>query len=176
MSLDGFSRWASGALTPPVAAGRNGPMTRSVTAKPSVATMWDFMAITKALADENRVRMLLALRGRELCLCQIVELVVLASSTVSKHMSILRQSRLVEGRKTGRWMYYRLAGEGATELVQRTLALVLDTLADDPRAARDAERLREILQIDPQALCETQCAPQPSCGSSRKTSARRRSS
>jgi len=151
-------------------------MTKALAAKLSGATMWDFMAITKALADENRVRMLLALRGRELCLCQIVELVVLAPSTASKHMSILRQSRLVEGRKSGRWMYYRLAGEDASELVQRTLVLVLDSLADDPRVARDAERLKEILQIDPQALCESQCAPDESCSKSRKTSARRRSS
>ena len=53
--------------------------------------MRDFLAVTKALADETRVRLLLALRDHELCLCQLVELVALASSTVSKHMSILRQ-------------------------------------------------------------------------------------
>ncbi len=55
--------------------------------------MWDFMSITKALADENRVRMLLALQKQELCVCQIIELVKLAPSTVSKHMSILRAAR-----------------------------------------------------------------------------------
>lgn len=132
------------------------------------------MAITKALADENRVRMLLALRGRELCLCQIVELVVLAPSTASKHMSILRQSRLVEGRKSGRWMYYRLAGEEASELVQRALAWVLESLADDPRVLRDAERLEEILRIDPQSLCESQCPPERACGKTGKKAARGR--
>ena len=72
--------------------------------------MWDFMAVTKALADENRVRMLLALQKQELCVCQIIELVKLAPSTVSKHMSILRSAHLVDARKDGRWMYYRLAG------------------------------------------------------------------
>ena len=72
--------------------------------------MWDFMAVTKALADENRVRMLLALQKQELCVCQIIELVKLAPSTVSKHMSILRAARLVDARKDGRWMFYRLAG------------------------------------------------------------------
>jgi DNA-binding transcriptional ArsR family regulator len=135
--------------------------------------MWDFMAITKALADENRVRMLLALRGRELCLCQIVELVVLAPSTASKHMSILRQARLVEGRKSGRWMYYRLAGNDAPAVVRRMLALVLESLAEDPRVVRDAERLQEILRVDPQALCESQCPPERSCSKSRKKPRRR---
>ena len=68
-----------------------------------------FMTITKALSDENRVRMLLALDGRELCVCQIIELLGLAPSTVSKHMSILANARLVEGRQEGRWRFYRLA-------------------------------------------------------------------
>lgn len=61
----------------------------------------DFMSVIKALADENRARILLALGGRELCVCQIVELLGLAPSTVSKHMSILKQARLVDGRKQG---------------------------------------------------------------------------
>lgn len=60
--------------------------------------MLDFMAIAKALADENRVRLLLALQKQELCVCQLIELIGLAPSTVSKHMSILRQARLVEAR------------------------------------------------------------------------------
>ncbi len=56
------------------------------------ACMHSFMAITKALADENRIRILLALDGRELCVCQIIELLGLAPSTVSKHMSVLSQA------------------------------------------------------------------------------------
>ena len=63
--------------------------------------MFTYMAITRALSDQNRVRMLLALNGRELCVCQIIELLGLAPSTVSKHMSILANARLVEGRQGG---------------------------------------------------------------------------
>jgi ArsR family transcriptional regulator len=55
--------------------------------------MREFMNITKALADENRVRTLLALRKGELCVCQTTEL-GLAPSTVSKHLSILYQAGL----------------------------------------------------------------------------------
>lgn len=58
--------------------------------------MRDLMAVLKALADENRVRVLLAVQGRELCVCQIVELLGRAPSTVSKHLSILHQARLVD--------------------------------------------------------------------------------
>jgi DNA-binding transcriptional ArsR family regulator len=119
--------------------------------------MWDFMAITKALADEHRVRMLLALRKQELCVCQIIELVGLAPSTVSKHMSILRSARLVEGRKEGRWMYYRLAGPNASPAVRGAIDWVRKSLADNPQVAGDMQHLQEILKMDAHKLCESQC-------------------
>ena len=61
--------------------------------------MRDLLAVMKALADENRLRIVAALQGRELCLCQIVELLGLATSTVSRHASILQQARLVQSRR-----------------------------------------------------------------------------
>ncbi len=128
--------------------------------------MLDFMAIVKALADENRVRLLLALQKQELCVCQLIELIDLAPSTVSKHMSILRQARLVEARKEGRWVYYRPAGCSASPTVREALGWVRRSLADESQVARDAARLEEILEMDPEALCEKQCAPQRACTTS----------
>jgi DNA-binding transcriptional ArsR family regulator len=52
-------------------------------------SMRDFLNTARALGDETRVRILHALAGRELCVCQLVELLELAPSTVSKHMTIL---------------------------------------------------------------------------------------
>ena len=129
--------------------------------------MWEFMAITKALADENRVRMLLALRQQELCVCQLIELVSLAPSTVSKHMAILRQARLVELRKEGRWVYYRLAGPGASPAVRRAIDWVRRSLADDSQVAADAERLEKILKLDPHELCDRQSAEAVKCRGAR---------
>ena len=87
--------------------------------------MRDLMAVLKALADENRVRALMALRPRELCVCQIIELLGLAPSTVSKHMAILKQARLVDSRKQGRWMFYRLAKREAPVEARKIAALVV---------------------------------------------------
>ena len=137
-------------------------------------SMRDFMAITKALADETRVRMLLALRDGELCACQIVELAQLAPSTVSKHLSILKQARLVDSRKEGRWMYFRLADSTASALIRQTLAWVEKSLADDKLVEQDRQRLQQILECDPSELCEKQCAPKSSCGKPKATVARRR--
>jgi len=118
--------------------------------------MLEFLNITKALAEENRLRILLALDGRELCVCQIIEFLELAPSTVSKHMAVLRQARLVDGRKEGRWMYYQLADERAPTEVKEAIAWVKKSLLKDERICKDAKRLNEILKIDRDVLCGRQ--------------------
>src|SRR5208282_6581214 len=85
--------------------------------------MREFMAITKALSDPNRVRILLALRRGELCVCQITELFGFAPSTVSKHLSILHQAGLVESRKAERWVFYRLPRADMSKQVRMALDL-----------------------------------------------------
>src|SRR5210317_1209203 len=110
--------------------------------------MLEFLNITKALAEENRLRILLALEVEELCVCQIIELLELAPSTVSKHIYVLRQARLVEGRKDGRWMYYRLADESASTQVSEAIAWLKKSLSPSERIRADAKRLKAILKID----------------------------
>ncbi|HMA77198.1 MAG TPA: metalloregulator ArsR/SmtB family transcription factor [Candidatus Krumholzibacteriaceae bacterium] len=108
--------------------------------------MRDFLEITKALSDINRVRVLMALMNQELCVCQITELLKLASSTVSKHMSILDHARLVESRKEGRWVYYRLASNEENRFITDILELIKRTIRKDPIVQRDQKDLREILK------------------------------
>jgi DNA-binding transcriptional ArsR family regulator len=119
--------------------------------------MREFMNIAKALADENRVRALLALRRGELCVCQITELFGLAVSTVSKHLSILYQAGLVESRKDGRWIYYRLPGQAASPAIRQAIAWVEQSLAGNPCSAADARRLDDILKTDLVERCKRPC-------------------
>lgn len=119
--------------------------------------MRDFMNITKALSDDNRVRTLLALRRGELCVCQITELFGLAPSTISKHLSILSQAGLVDSRKDGRWIYYKLPGKDAPVVVREAIDWIEKSLADNPRVAEDALAVKKILKQDPAELCRKQC-------------------
>ena len=120
----------------------------------------DTLAITKALADEQRVRALLALGAGELCACQLNELLELAPSTVSKHMSILRQAGLVECRKQGRWCYFSQANGTATEEARAAIDWLARSLAEAPRIREDRQRLRQIVKMDPEDLCRgQQCGP-----------------
>jgi ArsR family transcriptional regulator, arsenate/arsenite/antimonite-responsive transcriptional repressor len=119
--------------------------------------MRDILNITRALADENRVRALLALREGELCVCQITELLGVAPSTMSKHLSILHQAGLVESRKEGRWIYYRLPGRRAPRAVREATRWLCQSLAANAGAERDARQLRAIRKMDPAELCKRQC-------------------
>src|SRR5947209_17592313 len=119
--------------------------------------MRDLLNITKALADENRIQVLLALRAGELCACQITELFELAPSTMSKHLSILYQAGLVESRKNGRWIFFRLPDGKAPAVVKRAIDWIGKAAEDQPQVREDIKRLNKILKMDPSELCKRQC-------------------
>lgn len=112
------------------------------------------MDIVKALADENRIQALYALKNRELCVCQIIALLELAPSTVSKHMSILRQARLVEARKSGRWMYYRLPGSDTRPEIREAIEWVFKAFSGAKETIVVEQRLKKILKMEPRELCK----------------------
>lgn len=105
---------------------------------------------TKALADGSRLRIIAALASYpELCVCQITEFLNLAMATVSRHISVLQNAGLVESRKDGRWVYYRLASDFPHEL-----KLWLDAeLMQSAEIETDKVRLDEITSIQVEELC-----------------------
>ncbi len=115
--------------------------------------MKEFLLIIKALSDENRLRALMGLVSGELCLCQIIELLGLAPSTVSKHMSVLHQAGLVDTRKDGRWIYYRLTEESESSCVRAILDTTLESLSKDNRVRDDAKRMKCIRKMNRNDLC-----------------------
>ncbi len=119
--------------------------------------MRSLLAITKALSDQNRIRILCALWERdELCVCQIHELLGLAASTASKHLSLLAAAGLVDVRKDGRWSYYRLAQEDAPENAGEVLLWVCRQASTSKLIAGDRKKLDQILSISPEELCQRQ--------------------
>ena len=116
------------------------------------------MRVTKALADIQRVRILLLLEKGELCVCQIVEVLALAPSTISKHLALLSAAELVEVRKDGRWAYYRLPGGEAGESVRPLLQWLTQALQGDEMIERDAHTLEDVLALDPEEVARNQRA------------------
>ena len=124
--------------------------------------MFDFLTITKALTDENRLRILMALRDREMCVCQLTGLLDLSPSTTSKHLSILRQARLIDSRKHGKWVYYAAADpDSASAAVRGALAWVTASLKNNPAILRDQRRIHDILERGEAVCSENERALSP---------------
>ncbi len=112
-----------------------------------------FTHIAKALSDENRVRAVLMLDQGEMCLCQIIDVLNLAPSTVSRHMSILRDAGLVLRRKEGTWHYYRLPDHSAEKAVRDALKWTRACHCDDPAIRHDAQVAAKTIKTDKRDLC-----------------------
>jgi len=112
-------------------------------------------AIAGALSDRTRLRIVMALTGGEMCVCQLVELSCLAPSTVSKHLQVLAQAGLIDGRKEGRWIYYSLNAKCAPE-ARAALKWVRASLSDDPAVLADKKTLKKITAKDKEGLCRDQ--------------------
>jgi arsenate reductase/ArsR family transcriptional regulator len=113
----------------------------------------DYGAVLKAAADPNRARILKMLEGGEMCVCQIVAALGLATSTVSKHLSLLRTAGLVEERKAGRWVHFRLAAEGDNDYALPLLSLLRTWLRKDPVIRADRQKVARIRRMPVEELC-----------------------
>lgn len=94
--------------------------------------MEELLRVMKALSDPGRVTILKLLAGRELCACEIMAALRLAQPTISRHMKVLLDARLVTGRKVGPWVHYRLAENPASPYARTMLAALSGWLEDDP--------------------------------------------
>ena len=114
-----------------------------------------YLNILKALSDSNRLRILMSLHGCELCVCQVIELLQLAPSTVSKHLFLLKQAGLLTSHKNGRWIYYKIS-ENLTDQHKELLNNINTSLLKDKIIMQDSKRMKEILKIDAEQLCRVQ--------------------
>ncbi len=117
--------------------------------------MKNLLQITKALADENRLRIMVMVKEKEPCVCQIVEVLGTAPSTASKHLSILKNAGLIDCYKDGRWIYYHLP-RNPDQLVQNTLQYLFSNLEDSEVIRRDLLQVNDICDLEPGCLTEQQ--------------------
>jgi DNA-binding transcriptional ArsR family regulator len=86
--------------------------------------------VASALGEPKRLMALAMLARGELCLCDLTDGLGVAPSTVSNHMAILKRAGLVEARKDGRWMHFRLADTNPSPAVAEALHWALAHLPD----------------------------------------------
>ena len=93
--------------------------------------MKNLVKIFKALSDTNRIRILKMLEVRPLCVCEITDVLNLANSTVSKHLSLLKDVEFIVDIKEGKWVNYHLNNNSQTEYISQILPLIANWIPDD---------------------------------------------
>ncbi len=104
----------------------------------------------KALSEPHRVRIVEMLKIRPLCVCEITSILGLATSTVSRHLSVLREAGFITDEKEGKWVNYRLKTWSETPGVMELISLIGDWLPDDEVIRSDAE---EVMTVDRDYIC-----------------------
>ena len=95
----------------------------------------------QALGDVTRLRILGLLLTGEVCVCHIHESLKVSQPKASRHLAYLRRAGLVEARRDGLWMYYRLA-DAPDPVVAAVKQAVTHALGHVPGVRKDAQRLQ----------------------------------
>lgn len=112
----------------------------------------------KALGDRTRLRILALLAAGEVCVCNIHESLQLPQPTVSRHLAYLRRSGLVDARRDGVWMHYRLAPP-AERLAGAVVDAALHAAGHATVAGVDRRKLSKVagLEVKKAACCQPDC-------------------
>lgn len=107
--------------------------------------------IFKVLSDMNRLRILKMLQRKHLCVCEITAVLNLAASTVSKHLSILKENGFITEQKEGRWVNYQINPTPKDQRISALLSSLDFWIGDDSIIKKDSELL---LKVDRNIVCK----------------------
>jgi DNA-binding transcriptional ArsR family regulator len=113
----------------------------------------EYEMVMKSVADPTRVRILKLLETGEMCVCQVVAVLELSQSTISKHLFLLRMAGFVRERQEKKWVHYALAEPGGSPYARKMLATLKGWLNDDPTVGRDRKRGALAREIGPVEIC-----------------------
>ena len=100
----------------------------------------DFVDYFKVLSDETRIRILLLLLKKPLCVCQMQEIMKTPQSKVSKHLSKLRDQKIVASYQDGKFVKYEL---GKDTFLKGILEKIVENLEENSTFFKDAERIND---------------------------------
>ena len=104
--------------------------------------MPSIVKILRVVADPNRLRILLLLKNEELSVAELQEILVMGQSTISTHLSQLKQAGLVEDRRAGKSSLYRLTPAEGSPLEQ----ILAEARAEIPESSSDQAAMRRVLR------------------------------
>jgi DNA-binding transcriptional ArsR family regulator len=119
--------------------------------------MTDVVKIFKALADPSRLRIMLLLRRRELCVCELMYILRMEQSRVSHHMRVLRDAGIAEDVREGRWIIYRIARAADGLVEELTEGALRERIETSREVKADAVKLQACVRDNIRGrVCEAQ--------------------
>jgi ArsR family transcriptional regulator len=123
------------------------------------ARQFDIVQLFAALADSTRLRLLNLMNGREVCVCYFVEILQQGQPKISRHLAYLRRAGIVEARREGKWVHYRIERPADVRAVS-ILDAALKSFETDRNMQADLARLGKAC-CEPQRFVTLQGAPMP---------------
>jgi ArsR family transcriptional regulator, arsenate/arsenite/antimonite-responsive transcriptional repressor len=120
---------------------------------------FDLVNLFAALADPTRLRLMNLMNGREVCVCYLVEILKQGQPKISRHLAYLRRAGIVEARRDGKWVHYRIERPQDTRAAS-ILDATLRSFETNPDMQADLARLGQAC-CEPQRFVTLQGAPTP---------------
>ena len=112
--------------------------------------MTNLLEFLKAISDETRLRILILLFTKELCVCEICDIIGESQPKVSRHLAKLRDTGIVEDKRQGQWIFYYLTSKNKVEA--DILAAIVNNIEQIQVLKRDRMRLSE--RVAEKKLCK----------------------
>ena len=103
--------------------------------------------IFKALSDDTRLRVIKLLHERELCVCELMQVLDMSQPRISRHMSVLKNAGLVEDRREGKWVHYSLRKETQGKEIKILLDAMVVMANDDTIIRADKKTLKKAIRL-----------------------------
>ena len=116
--------------------------------------------IFKALSDDTRLRMIKLLHERELCVCELMQVLDMSQPRISRHMSVLKNAGLVEDRREGKWVHYSLRKETQGKEIKILLDAMVVMANDDAIIKADKNKLKKAVRLGEIKTCCNKCSGQ----------------
>ena len=91
---------------------------------PSDEKLEDYSSILKSIADPTRLKIKKKKKNGELCVCEILDAFDKSQSTISHHLNMMKKEGIINGRKQGKWIYYKLANDEIIETLETLFELI----------------------------------------------------
>jgi ArsR family transcriptional regulator len=110
--------------------------------------MREKIELFKVMSEPNRVRILMMLLQKPLCVCEITSILELSTATVSKHLSYLRNNGFIEDEKEGKWINYGIAKKIKDPIVKNIIDFLPVWFANDEIIKKDLSKIKKVDRYD----------------------------